>query len=956
MQLKESSPHCEHCGFDERNENSTHQLPLGTVAGQQYVLGKVLGQGGFGITYLGWDQVTGQTVAVKEYFPSGFAGRNPNTLSITSYDGQDRKSFEHNKLRFLREAESLAKLWNIPQIVKILRCFEENNTAYIAMEYVDGCDLRRYLKQKGHPLTIEETLDILGPIIEALSLVHQAGLVHRDISPDNIMVLPNGSAKLLDFGAARYVENADAEKERATSTQAILKHGFAPPEQYQSHGALGPWTDVYAICATIYYCLTGKVPPEAMSRVIEKKAIHWETVPNLTTRQRAALEKGMSLTPKDRFASAQELWEKLGAKKKKEVTPPKPKEEKKPQKKSGIFLILTAVILSVSVGLVVFSTQKPSAEMSAIPEIIPETTAEITIPTTAAPTEPPLEIASLLEFENAALGETGTISVLSGHSNEDIRWSSDNVQVVTVSDDGTVTAVGYGMAEITAQYQDQTVRCTIYVDRTPNVVCTYEENETGLTITGYEGTLPREVVLPRKIDGIPVTRIGDHAFINSTMALVHIPEGITEIGQSAFHNNRVLTQVAIPKSVRSIEESAFSWNLGLTQVSIPDSVSHIGQGAFIRCPWPSNQPEPFVICGDGILLSYNGSESHVEIPSSVKHIDNAFYENSTVTSVHIPDTVLSIGSTAFCQCSQLQSVTMEEGVTSIGQSAFSNCKSLTSIQIPDSVASIGQGAFFGCSSLKEIHIPEGITSIEAHAFRTCTSLTSLHLPDSVTSIGNEAFLGCLSLSEVRIPDNVTFIGCNAFDYTPWFDQQTDRFVIVGDGVLIKYNHVPGRLVVVFSIPDTVKSISSAFQNISSIKMVTIPDTVTYIGDYAFSGCKDLINITLSKNARYIGQYAFSDCVNLSSISIPNGITTIERGTFNGCTALKTITIPDSVNTICYRAFHSCGSIREITIPSSVATIENQAFFGSYNLTNVTVSQDCTIGERAFTPGCVISYY
>lgn len=314
-----------------------------------------------------------------------------------------------------------------------------------------------------------------------------------------------------------------------------------------------------------------------------------------------------------------------------------------------------------------------------------------------------------MEFENASLGETGTIAVLSGHNEKDIQWFSDDTQVATVSDDATVTAVGYGMAVITAQYQDQTVRCTICVDRTPNVVCTYEENKTGLTITGYEGTLPREVVLPRKIDGIPVTRIGNHAFVNSTMAQVYIPEGITEIGQSAFHNNRVLTQVTIPKTVRSIEESAFSWNLGLTQVSIPDSVSHIGQGAFIRCPWPSNQPEPFVICGDGILLSYNGSESHVEISSSVKHIDNAFYENSTVTSVHIPETVRSIGSTAFYQCAQLQRVTIEEGVTSIGQSAFYNCKALTSIQIPDSVASIGQWAFFGSYTLTNATVSKACT-------------------------------------------------------------------------------------------------------------------------------------------------------------------------------------------------------------------------------------------------------
>lgn len=440
MQLKESSPHCEHCGFDERSENRSHQLPCGTVVGGQYILGKVLGQGGFGITYLGWDKITGQTIAVKEYFPSGFAGRDTNTKAVTSYDGQDKNAFSSNKKRFLREAEALSKLWNIPQIVKVLRCFEENGTAYIAMEYVDGVDLRKYLKRKSCPMTMAETMEIMGPIIEALSHVHQAELVHRDISPDNIMVLPNGSAKLLDFGAARYVENADAEKERATSTQAILKHGFAPPEQYQSHGALGPWTDVYAICATMYYCLTGKVPPEAMSRMIERKPLHWDTIPGLTARQRSVLEKGMALNPKDRFGSAQELWNKLGMQKKKEPQKSKPEKDRsikvkpapgkestqkgdipKPKKntapsgkksknekpKDFTDLIVTGAVicLLLMIGIAFFTNRNTHEEPASPQEIIlpstedfPAESEDMTIPA-----EPVLEIAPLLEFEDARL-------------------------------------------------------------------------------------------------------------------------------------------------------------------------------------------------------------------------------------------------------------------------------------------------------------------------------------------------------------------------------------------------------------------------------------------------------------------------------------------------------------------------------------------------------------------------
>jgi len=785
MHLKESSPHCEHCGFDERNENSSHQLPQGTIVGGQYVLGKVLGQGGFGITYIGWDRITEQTVAVKEYFPSGFAGRDSNTKAVTSYDGQDENIFGSNKKRFLREAEALGRLWNIPQIVKVLRCFEENGTAYIAMEYVDGVDLRKYLKRRGCPMTMEETMDILGPIIEALSYVHQAELVHRDISPDNIMILPNGSAKLLDFGAARYVENADAEKERATSTQAILKHGFAPPEQYQSHGALGPWTDVYAICATMYYCLTGKVPPEAMSRMIERKPLHWDMISGLTVRQRNVLEKGMALNPKDRFASAQELWNKLGGTKKKETpkaaastpkkekppgnekqkkTPartapviqeqlkrekkPKPNKEKpKKEKKSGAIsttdgiLAAIAIVLAVLVGIGFFSPKKPASEKPSIQESVPAATMEAAEEATI-PTQPPLEITPLLEFEDAQLGETAAVSVLSGHSAEALQWFSDDPAVASVSKNGTVTSVGYGMAVITAQYQGQTVSCTVYVDRTPNVVCSYTENETGLTITGYEGTLSSEVILPRKIDGKPVTMIGPDVFsqcVNVTS--VSVPESITAIADSAFRSCSSLEEITIPGSVVSIGNSAFNGCTKLENVIIEDGVVTIGNGAFFDCYKLKN----------------------IRIPNTVTSIGvQAFWRCMELETITIPGSVESIGNSAFIHCNSLKNVTIEDGVTAIGGWAFFRCSQLETVAVPDSVVSIGERTFEECTKLSYINIPEGVTVIAYKTFWGCSQLESIVLPEGVTAIGNEAFYGCTNLESITIPESVASIGDQAF--------------------------------------------------------------------------------------------------------------------------------------------------------------------------------------------------
>lgn len=312
MQIHSQSPVCEHCGYNENVPNLPHQLPTGTLLQDRYLIGKALGQGGFGITYLGWDMDLEIPVAIKEYFPNGLVNREgTQTQQVSCYEGNSASLFQNNRDRFLREAKVLARLSNIPEIVHILNLFLANNTAYIVMEYIQGIDLKRYLKIRGGKLTPEETFAILRPILMSLTRVHEAGLVHRDISPDNIMILPSGQTKLLDFGAAREVENPEVDKELPLSTEAILKHGFAPIEQYQRRGGLGPWTDVYALCATIYYCLTGEVPPDAPERVMEDLDIPWHTIPGLMPRQVQALEKGMAIRAKDRIRSVGELYQAL---------------------------------------------------------------------------------------------------------------------------------------------------------------------------------------------------------------------------------------------------------------------------------------------------------------------------------------------------------------------------------------------------------------------------------------------------------------------------------------------------------------------------------------------------------------------------------------------------------------------------------------------------------------------
>jgi len=325
MQPVSGASFCPHCGYPLQKENEAHQLPAGTLLQGRYMVGKVLGQGGFGITYLGLDCQSETTVAIKEYYPSSQVTRDTvRGNRVHCYTENQTAAYATSKERFLREARTLSLLQDVPAIVRVQECFEENDTVYIIMEFIRGTDLRHYIARRGRPLGVGEVLSILRPIMEALETVHRRGLVHRDISPDNIMLHPSRGAVLLDFGAVRDVANADVNAPLTKSTEAILKHGFAPLEQYRSRGSLGPWTDVYALCATIYYCLTLKVPPEALARMMGEETLDWSAVPELTARQRSALEKGMAVHAKDRTASVALLMEDLYPPKSAPVPEPKP--------------------------------------------------------------------------------------------------------------------------------------------------------------------------------------------------------------------------------------------------------------------------------------------------------------------------------------------------------------------------------------------------------------------------------------------------------------------------------------------------------------------------------------------------------------------------------------------------------------------------------------------------------
>ncbi len=303
---------CPHCGKDRKEyRTEPHHLAPYTILSGRYLIGIALGEGGFGITYIARDLNLDMIVAVKEYYPFGYVNRNHTYSDAVSVSGMlPRGEYEKGIAKLMEEARTLAKLSGMKGIVGVRDFFLYNNTAYIVMDYLKGCTLKDYLKMNGK-LSFEQTVRILNPIAGALAEVHKTGLIHRDISPDNIMIMKNGDAELLDFGAARDVSGDDSR-----SLSVILKHGYAPEEQYRSRGKQGPWTDVYALAAVVYRCITGRTPDEALERghidMLKKPS---ELGTELPESGEQALMKGLAVFQEDRYQNVEVFWKALTEKK-----------------------------------------------------------------------------------------------------------------------------------------------------------------------------------------------------------------------------------------------------------------------------------------------------------------------------------------------------------------------------------------------------------------------------------------------------------------------------------------------------------------------------------------------------------------------------------------------------------------------------------------------------------------
>jgi serine/threonine protein kinase len=299
---------CPACNWREGTPcASISQLPPRTVINGAYLLGRVVGEGGFGITYIGWDVANRRKVAVKEYFPRTAATRMTGSGHVTALSQHSAEDYEYGLKRFSEESRVLTMFRDHPCIVSFLDFQSANGTAYLVMEFLEGKTLAAYLREKSGRIAPDAAFNVTVRILDGLREVHHNGLLHRDISPDNIFLTSTNGVKLLDFGAARF-----ALGERSQNLSIILKPGYAPPEQYLRRGRQGPQTDLYATAATLYRAITGQVPPEALERQA-KDTLQPPTRLGVTLEPHAerAILRALSLEMGDRFKTAQEFQEAL---------------------------------------------------------------------------------------------------------------------------------------------------------------------------------------------------------------------------------------------------------------------------------------------------------------------------------------------------------------------------------------------------------------------------------------------------------------------------------------------------------------------------------------------------------------------------------------------------------------------------------------------------------------------
>ena len=705
--MKSYCPYCMHpvqpgtpCGFCGKNPAdyapSSHHFPPGTLLKDRYLVGRVLGEGGFGITYLGLDTRLERKVAIKEYFPTSFVRRETSlSLEVTCYTDVGKDFYEKGRDQFLVEARTMAKLEDIPEIVRVLDFFPANNTAYIVMEFLEGCTLKELTARQGR-IPAKTMLDMLEPVLRAMEAMHAAGVIHRDISPDNLMQLKNGKVKLMDFGCARDIEGG-------RTMTVTLKHGFAPMEQYTGHGQ-GPWSDVYALCATVYYCLTGKVPPRSVERSDSEQD---PLIPPtrlgaaLTPAQEKALLTGLAVKARNRWQSAASLYAALYGRTMDGFPWTPPPED--PDRTVGETEYVTGDEAGRRTTGGADGTGTPTDTVKKQPS-----------PWRSMQWKLRVGAAAVILLAAAAVGV-----VLFLNSRKPAFSSADRIS------GNPSQSTEQSQAPSSAPAPEPSP------SETPAPAETEDQgNQNKLPGIGGVTAAPAGSESPEPSDSQPPASAGAQS-----------PSPSQAGSQGGGGQSPASSSPSQPPASQPSQPSA-------SQPSQPPA-SQPSQPAS-QSPEPSPDPEPAVgdsfVYGDyqceysyhsgvdglALMVTYTGSASSVSIPSEINGYPvcwvMSFGNNSAVESLTIQNSHGYLCYTySFSGCTNLKSVFLGAGVR-VGESAFAGCSSLTSASF-GAYCQIGDCAFQNDTALSSVTVGRSCT-IGEDAFAGCSSLTSVSLPDS----------------------------------------------------------------------------------------------------------------------------------------------------------------------------------------------------------------------------------
>jgi len=833
---------CPVCGHDNHiRQNKPGMLPE-TVIGGQYLVGRVLGCGGFGVTYLGYDLSLRRKVAIKEFFPGKIAQRKPGSTHLEPVAGLEehyRKGFE----RALSESRTAAGLGVIPGVVQVYNVVAANSTVYIIMEYIDGCTLKEYLKKHVDPLPMDKVIALLTPAVQALMDLHARGIIHRDIKPDNIMVRSQDQRTvLLDFGAAR------AAGVKFSASGAIISRGFSPAEQYSSL-TLTERADEYALAATLYYLLTADYPTESIHRLAAMSPLApiCRVNPTVTPAQEAVLFRAMSVRADDRYPTVKEMWNALLSQAdtapashvlqsnpscskslEEAVTEPsvlphsipvpssasaRRSTQSRPapapaSKRSQVVLILSLIgIIAaaiVCVCLFVLPDSKPAepVPVSATTEAPAFTQAPASAPKiakqpdpTPTPTPSPLP---LLHFSPTPTPTPTPTPMPTSTPTPTPTPTSTPTPTPTPTPTLRPKPASTPTPEPVPEPADYEAEFA-----TVNDFDLWFNGSGTWTVLGYLGH-DREIEVPRSHNSIPVTTISECCFEdNHFITSVVLPEGVDSIGGGAFKGCSALHSVTLPQSLQMIGEEAFAGCSGLTLI--------VERGSYAAVYAKAN----------GIPYHFAGELVRQDPPQEIPSVmpETSPFVSGTDESLFVTgqtnDGVSIKGYTGSERDIIIPSHIGGSPVTAITSGAFSDSEVITSVVLPGTITSIGEKAFFNCDYLVSIDIPEGVTAIHDQAFSSCKLLTSVHLPSTLRELGANVFSNCSSLQTVVFEDGLTLLAQRAFEGCRKLENVT--------------------------LPSTLREIETAsFQNCQALDSIYLPASVETIAGNAFSGCRAIV--------------------------------------------------------------------------------------------------------------------